>query len=135
VLRMPAPARCCGFADDPLPALASLSIGEAALRSAATLIAAGLRDDGIHAATITLAGSVARGTRSIQTTSPTSSGPFAPTPGRGRRSIDLQVRKRRCAARPVRLSETGPYAPGDCRSTAAVRTSDTCPPISLATRS
>jgi NAD(P)-dependent dehydrogenase (short-subunit alcohol dehydrogenase family) len=51
-----------GFADNPVPALASLSIGKAALRSAATLIAAGVRDDGIHAATITIAGSVVRGT-------------------------------------------------------------------------
>ena len=51
-----------GFADHPLPALASLSMGKAALRSAATLIAAGLRDDGIHAATVTIAGSVAPGT-------------------------------------------------------------------------
>ena len=51
-----------GFADHPLPALASLSMGKAAMRSAATLIAAGVREDGIHAATITIAGSVARGT-------------------------------------------------------------------------
>ena len=51
-----------GFADHPLPGLASLSIGKAALRSAATLIAAGVREDGIHAATITIAGSVERGT-------------------------------------------------------------------------
>jgi hypothetical protein len=45
-----------------VPAVASLSIGKAALRSAATLIAAGVRDDGIHAATVTIAGAVARGT-------------------------------------------------------------------------
>jgi NAD(P)-dependent dehydrogenase (short-subunit alcohol dehydrogenase family) len=51
-----------GFADHPLPGLASLSIGKAALRSAATLIAAGVQEDGIHAATVTIAGSVARGT-------------------------------------------------------------------------
>ncbi|MGB0091629.1 MAG: hypothetical protein WBP81_03735, partial [Solirubrobacteraceae bacterium] len=51
-----------GFADHPVPALASLSMGKAALRSAATLIAAGVREDGIHAATITIAGSVVRGT-------------------------------------------------------------------------
>jgi len=51
-----------GFADHPVPALASLSIGKAALRSAATLIAAGVREAGIHAATITIAGAVARGT-------------------------------------------------------------------------
>jgi NAD(P)-dependent dehydrogenase (short-subunit alcohol dehydrogenase family) len=51
-----------GFADNPVPALASLSIGKAALRSAATLIAAGVRDDGIHGATITIAGQIVRGT-------------------------------------------------------------------------
>ena len=50
-----------GFADHPLPALASLSMGKAAMRAAATLIAAGVREDGIHAATVTIAGSVARG--------------------------------------------------------------------------
>jgi NAD(P)-dependent dehydrogenase (short-subunit alcohol dehydrogenase family) len=51
-----------GFADHPVPALASLSMGKAAMRSAATLVAAGVKDDGIHAATITVAGSVVRGT-------------------------------------------------------------------------
>jgi short-subunit dehydrogenase len=51
-----------GFADDPVPALAALSMGKAALRSAATLVAAGVREDGVHAATITIAGSVVRGT-------------------------------------------------------------------------
>ena len=35
-----------GFADTPLPALASLSMGKAALRSAQTLIAAGVREHG-----------------------------------------------------------------------------------------
>ena len=51
-----------GFADHPVPVLASLSMGKAALRSAATLIAAGVKEDGIHAATVTIAGSVVRGT-------------------------------------------------------------------------
>ena len=51
-----------GFADHPVPAVASLSMGKAALRSAATLIAAGVQEDGIHAATITIAGAVGRGT-------------------------------------------------------------------------
>jgi len=51
-----------GFADHPVPALASLSMGKAALRAAATLIAAGVQEDGIHAATVTIAGSVVRGT-------------------------------------------------------------------------
>jgi NAD(P)-dependent dehydrogenase (short-subunit alcohol dehydrogenase family) len=51
-----------GFADNPVPALASLSMGKAALRSAQTLIAAGVRDDDIHAATVTIAGAVKAGT-------------------------------------------------------------------------
>jgi NAD(P)-dependent dehydrogenase (short-subunit alcohol dehydrogenase family) len=51
-----------GFADDPVPALASLSIGKAAMRSAQTLIAAGVREDGIHAATVTIVGVVEPGT-------------------------------------------------------------------------
>jgi NAD(P)-dependent dehydrogenase (short-subunit alcohol dehydrogenase family) len=51
-----------GFADVPVPALASLSIGKAALRSAQTLIAAGVGDDGIHAATVTIVGAVEPGT-------------------------------------------------------------------------
>ncbi len=51
-----------GFADNPVPALASLSMGKAAMRSAQTLIAAGVSDDSIHAATITIAGAVKPGT-------------------------------------------------------------------------
>jgi NAD(P)-dependent dehydrogenase (short-subunit alcohol dehydrogenase family) len=51
-----------GFADNPVPALASLSMGKAALRSAQTLVAAGVRDDGIHAATVTIDGAVKPGT-------------------------------------------------------------------------
>jgi NAD(P)-dependent dehydrogenase (short-subunit alcohol dehydrogenase family) len=51
-----------GFADNPVPALASLSMGKAALRSAQTLIAAGVAGDGIHAATVTIAGAVKPGT-------------------------------------------------------------------------
>jgi NAD(P)-dependent dehydrogenase (short-subunit alcohol dehydrogenase family) len=51
-----------GFADNPVPTLATLSIGKAALRSAQTLIAAGVAEDGIHAATVTIAGAVKPGT-------------------------------------------------------------------------
>ncbi|HXB15903.1 MAG TPA: SDR family NAD(P)-dependent oxidoreductase [Solirubrobacteraceae bacterium] len=51
-----------GFADNPVPALASLSMGKAGLRSAQTLIAAGVGEDGIHAATVTIAGQVKPGT-------------------------------------------------------------------------
>lgn len=51
-----------GFADHPVPAVASLSMGKAALRSAATLIAAGVQEHGVHAATVTIAGAVKPGT-------------------------------------------------------------------------
>jgi short-subunit dehydrogenase len=51
-----------GFADYPVPALATLSIGKAALRAAATLVAAEVGDDGVHAASVTIAGQVAQGT-------------------------------------------------------------------------
>jgi NAD(P)-dependent dehydrogenase (short-subunit alcohol dehydrogenase family) len=51
-----------GFGEHPVPALASLSMGKAALRSAQTLIAAGVREDGIHAAIVTVAGAVKPGT-------------------------------------------------------------------------
>ncbi|MGB0095097.1 MAG: hypothetical protein WBP81_21495 [Solirubrobacteraceae bacterium] len=51
-----------GFADYPVPALASLSLGKAALRSAATLIAGEVASDGVQAASITIAGQVAPGT-------------------------------------------------------------------------
>jgi NAD(P)-dependent dehydrogenase (short-subunit alcohol dehydrogenase family) len=51
-----------GFADNPVPALATLSIGKAALRSAQTLIAAGVAEDGVHAATVTIVGAVEPGT-------------------------------------------------------------------------
>jgi NAD(P)-dependent dehydrogenase (short-subunit alcohol dehydrogenase family) len=51
-----------GFADNPVPALATLSMGKAALRSAQTLVAAGVAEDGIHAATVTIVGAVKPGT-------------------------------------------------------------------------
>jgi NAD(P)-dependent dehydrogenase (short-subunit alcohol dehydrogenase family) len=51
-----------GFADIPVPALATLSIGKAGMRSAQTLIAAGVAEDGIHAATVTIVGVVEPGT-------------------------------------------------------------------------
>src|SRR4029077_16676044 len=70
-----------GFADNPVPALARLSVGEAAPPSAQkvtasggrgggkaprgparTVIPAGVREDGIHAATVTIAGAVKPGT-------------------------------------------------------------------------
>jgi len=51
-----------GFADYPIPAFATISMGKAALRAAATLVAAEVGADGVHAASITIAGQVAPGT-------------------------------------------------------------------------
>jgi len=51
-----------GFADYPVPAFATISMGKAALRAAATLIAAEVGADGVHAASITIVGQVAPGT-------------------------------------------------------------------------
>ena len=51
-----------GFADHPIPALATVSLGKAALRSAATMLAADLEPDGIRVATLTIAGQIAAGT-------------------------------------------------------------------------
>src|SRR5580704_8458631 len=51
-----------GFADPPIPALATISLGKAALRSAATILGADLAPDGIRVATLTIAGQIAAGT-------------------------------------------------------------------------
>jgi short-subunit dehydrogenase len=51
-----------GFADHPIPALASVSLGKAALRSAATMLGADLEPDGIRMATLTIAGQIVAGT-------------------------------------------------------------------------
>lgn len=51
-----------GFADHPVPAFATISLGKAALRAAATLLAAEVGADGVHAASVTIMGQVARGT-------------------------------------------------------------------------
>ena len=51
-----------GFADHPIPALATVSRGKAALRSAATMLGADLEPDGIRVATLTIAGQIAAGT-------------------------------------------------------------------------
>jgi len=50
-----------GFADHPIPALATVSLGKAALRSAATMLGVELRPDGIRVATLTIAGQIAVG--------------------------------------------------------------------------
>jgi short-subunit dehydrogenase len=51
-----------GFADYPIPALATVSLGKAALRSAATMLGADLEPDGVRVATLTIAGQIVAGT-------------------------------------------------------------------------
>jgi short-subunit dehydrogenase len=51
-----------GFADHPIPALATVSLGKAALRSAATMLGADLEAHGIRVATLTIAGQIVAGT-------------------------------------------------------------------------
>jgi short-subunit dehydrogenase len=51
-----------GFADHPIPALATVSLGKAALRPAATMLGADLEPDGIRVATLTIAGQITAGT-------------------------------------------------------------------------
>jgi short-subunit dehydrogenase len=51
-----------GFADHPIPVLATVSLGKAALRSAATMLAADLEADGIRVATLTILGQIVAGT-------------------------------------------------------------------------
>jgi NAD(P)-dependent dehydrogenase (short-subunit alcohol dehydrogenase family) len=52
-----------GWADHPMSAWGTLSLGKAALRSAATMLGADLADDGIRVACITIAGQIQPGTR------------------------------------------------------------------------
>jgi short-subunit dehydrogenase len=51
-----------GFADHPIPVLATVSLGKAALRSAATILGADLKADGIRVATLTIDGQIVAGT-------------------------------------------------------------------------
>jgi short-subunit dehydrogenase len=51
-----------GFADHPIPVLATVSLGKAALRSAATMLGADLEPDGIRVATLTIMGQIVAGT-------------------------------------------------------------------------
>jgi short-subunit dehydrogenase len=51
-----------GFADHPIPALATVSLGKAALRSAATMLGMDLERDGIRVATLTIMGQIVAGT-------------------------------------------------------------------------
>lgn len=50
-----------GFADNPIPVLATVSLGKAALRSAATMLGADLAADGIRVATLTIEGQIVAG--------------------------------------------------------------------------
>jgi short-subunit dehydrogenase len=51
-----------GFADHPIPALATVSLGKAALRSAATMLGADLKSDGMRVTTLTIDGQIVAGT-------------------------------------------------------------------------
>jgi short-subunit dehydrogenase len=51
-----------GFAFEPIPAMASLGVGKAAIRNLAFSLYADLKDTGVHAATVTICGTVAPGT-------------------------------------------------------------------------
>jgi short-subunit dehydrogenase len=51
-----------GWADYPMAMFSTLSVGKAALRSAATLLGEDLADDGIRVASITITGQIAPGT-------------------------------------------------------------------------
>jgi short-subunit dehydrogenase len=51
-----------GWADYPMAMFSTLSVGKAALRSAATVLGEDLADDGVRVATITIAGQIALGT-------------------------------------------------------------------------
>jgi short-subunit dehydrogenase len=51
-----------GFADHPIPVLATVSLGKAALRSAATMLGADLQADGIRVTTLTIDGQIIAGT-------------------------------------------------------------------------
>jgi NAD(P)-dependent dehydrogenase (short-subunit alcohol dehydrogenase family) len=51
-----------GFADHPVSALATVSLGKAALRSAATMLESDLKGDGIRVAALTIEGQIVAGT-------------------------------------------------------------------------
>jgi len=51
-----------GFAFEPMPVMASLGVGKAAIRNLAFSLYADLKDTGVHAATVTICGTVAPGT-------------------------------------------------------------------------
>jgi short-subunit dehydrogenase len=51
-----------GWADYPMAAFSTISVGKAALRSAASVLGAELADDGVRLASVTIAGQIAPGT-------------------------------------------------------------------------
>jgi short-subunit dehydrogenase len=51
-----------GFAFEPMPTMVSLGVGKAAIRNLAFSLHAGLADSGVHAATVTICGTVSPGT-------------------------------------------------------------------------
>jgi short-subunit dehydrogenase len=63
-----------GFADHPIPVLATVSLGKAALRSAATLLSADLEPDGVRVATLTILGQIVAGTALTLNASPSAVG-------------------------------------------------------------
>lgn len=50
-----------GFAFEPMPTMASLGVGKAAIRNLAFSLHSDLKDSGVHAATVTICGTVAPG--------------------------------------------------------------------------
>jgi short-subunit dehydrogenase len=83
-----------GFADDPIPALATISLGKAVLRSAATMLGADLAPDGIRVATLTIAGQIASGTASTRSALLNATGTSSNPTVRGRRSFASPASRR-----------------------------------------
>ena len=86
-----------GFADHPIPALATVSLGKAALRSAATMLGADLGPDGVRVATLTIMGQIVAGTPSIPRTSRSAIGRSSSPTIPGRRSFALPAKRARDA--------------------------------------
>ena len=84
-----------GFADHPIPALATVSLGKAALRSAATMLGADLEPDGIRVATLTIAGQIVAGTPLTPTASPGATGRLSTPTAHGRQNSGSPASRRR----------------------------------------
>jgi short-subunit dehydrogenase len=116
-----------GFADHPIPALATVSLGKAALRPAATMPGADLEPDGIRVATLTIAGTIAAGRPASRRGGRRSTGPArAIGPG------NLRSRSRcpcpassfaRCASRAPVSSTAWPGVPSGTLMVKVVRNS------------